>query len=56
MAGLVFSIEAQDKFSNTFKKAQTEIQKTGNVAGKTKEEVDGLDKNFLNLSRGVGGL
>jgi len=56
MAGLVFSIEAQDKFSNTFKKAQTEIQKTGNVAGKTKEEVDGLDKNFLNLSKGVGGL
>ena len=56
MQGILFSIEAQDKFSNTFKKAQTEIQKTGNVAGKTKEEVDGLDKNFLNLSRGVGGL
>lgn len=56
MAGLVFSIEAQDKFSNTFKKAQTEIQKTGNVAGKTKDEISGLSKNFINLNNGIGGL
>ncbi|NMB83601.1 MAG: hypothetical protein GYA14_17475, partial [Ignavibacteria bacterium] len=56
MAGLVFTIEAQDKFSNTFKKAQNEIQKTGNITNKTDTETKKLSLTMQDLQGGVSGV
>lgn len=56
MAGLVFTIEAQDKFSPTFQKAQSEIQKAGNVASKTSEETKKLNFSVQDLQGGISGI
>lgn len=56
MAGLVFTIEAQDKFSPTFQKAQTELQKTENVVNKTDSETKKFGLSINDLQGGVGGL
>lgn len=53
MAGLIFNIEARDKFSNTLSKANTEIQKTGDVASQSTKK---LNFDINDLSGGVGGL
>lgn len=56
MAGLVFTIEAQDKFSPTFQKAQNEIQKTGNITNKTDTETKKLSLTMQDLQGGVSGI
>lgn len=56
MAGLVFTIEAQDKFSPTFQKAQNEIQKTGNITNKTDTETKKLSLTMQDLQGGVSGV